>query len=171
MKLFSDWGFTRAGWKTGQRGEYWVVGQGILIAAFFVLPPFRLAGWSLPSEPVKFLFWSLVALLSLAAVFLMGKGFLDLGQQLTPLPYPKDDGQLVQSGVYGLVRHPLYSGLILGGLAISLGLWSASHLALTLMLGLFLNAKASREEKWLTEKYPNYRDYQQQVKKLIPYLF
>ena len=54
------------------------------------------------------------------ALVLLVKGLSDLGHSLTPLPYPRDDGQLVQTGVYSLVRHSLYSGLILGTFALSL---------------------------------------------------
>ncbi len=47
-----------------------------------------------------------------AGALLLGKGLLDLGRSLTPLPHPRDDARLVVSGVYGLVRHPIYGGII-----------------------------------------------------------
>jgi protein-S-isoprenylcysteine O-methyltransferase Ste14 len=105
------------------------------------------------------------------AVILMGKGLLDLGKSLTPLPYPRDDGQLVQSGVYGWVRHPIYGGLILGILGWAIAHASLSHLAAALLFWVFFDAKSAREETWLLEKYPDYADYRQRVKKLLPWIY
>jgi protein-S-isoprenylcysteine O-methyltransferase Ste14 len=102
---------------------------------------------------------------------LIGKGLLDLGQNLTPLPYPKEDGQLVQSGIYSIVRHPLYTGLIALALSWSVFQVSLSHLLATAIVFTFFDAKSRREEAWLTQKYSDYAEYQQQVKKLIPGLY
>src|SRR4028118_994923 len=112
MKLLSDWGFTRKGWRSGERGEYLVLLQGALLIGFVLLPVYRPIGWHLNSPTLLYLRWGLAAALGLAGIVLILKGLLVLGRNLTPLPYPKADGQLVRSGVYGLVRHPLYSGLI-----------------------------------------------------------
>jgi protein-S-isoprenylcysteine O-methyltransferase Ste14 len=109
--------------------------------------------------------------IALFALVLLGKGLVDLGHSLTPLPYPRDDGELVQTGVYGIVRHSLYGGIILGTFALSLWQFSLSHLAITLVLLLVLNAKAGKEEAWLQERYPAYADYRQRVKKLIPWVY
>lgn len=91
-----------------------------------------------------------------------------MGQNLTPLPYPREDGQLVKSGVYSIVRHPLYSGLIFAAFSWVVFQLSLSHLIGAAILCAFFDAKARREEAWLSEKYPEYSDYQQKVKKLIP---
>jgi protein-S-isoprenylcysteine O-methyltransferase Ste14 len=48
---------------------------------------------------------------------------------------------------------------------------SLSHLLASAILFAFFDAKARREEAWLTQKYPDYAQYQQQVKKLIPGLY
>jgi protein-S-isoprenylcysteine O-methyltransferase Ste14 len=109
--------------------------------------------------------------LELLALVLIAKGLLDLGRSLTPLPYPRDDAQLVQAGVYSLVRHPLYSGLIVAALSWVLYQRSLSHLAGAIVLFVFFNAKATLEETWLRQKYPEYDAYQQRVKKLIPWLY
>jgi protein-S-isoprenylcysteine O-methyltransferase Ste14 len=87
------------------------------------------------------------------------------------LPHPRDDGQLVQTGIYGLVRHPLYSGVI--SLTLAYAGWQMSwvHLAGSIGLLLFFNAKASKEEVWLTTKFPEYTSYCLIVKKLIPGIY
>lgn len=170
MKLLTDWGFTPAAWR-GQRGEYWVLGQAILLLSFYLLPVYRLERFYPVSGLMLVSVWIGTALFgSVALVFLL-KGLIDLGQNLTPLPYPRSSGSLVRSGIYGLVRHPLYSGLIFAALSWSIFQLSASHWLATLVLFGFFNAKASREECWLAEKYPDYGEYRQQVKKLIPWLY
>jgi protein-S-isoprenylcysteine O-methyltransferase Ste14 len=168
MKLLSDWGFTRKGWRSGERGEYLVLLQGALLIGFILLPVYRPIGWHLNSPTLLYLRWGLAAALGLAGIVLILKGLLDLGRNLTPLPYPKADGQLVRSGVYGLVRHPLYSGLIFAAFSWVVFQFSLSHLIATAILFAFFDTKARREEAWLTQKYPEYSDYQQQVKRLIP---
>jgi protein-S-isoprenylcysteine O-methyltransferase Ste14 len=168
MKLLSDWGFTRKGWRSGERGEYLVLLQGALLIGFVLLPVYRPIGWHLNSPTLLYLRWGLAAALGLAGIVLILKGLLDLGRNLTPLPHPKADGQLVRSGVYGLVRHPLYSGLIFAAFSWVVFQFSLSHLIATAILFAFFDTKARREEAWLTEKYPEYSDYQQQVKRLIP---
>ncbi len=169
MKLLTDWGFTRDSWR-GDRGEYLVALQGLLIIGFALLPVYPQASVTLPM-PVQYGIWAIAGGIALFAGVLLGKGLLDLGENLTPLPYPKDEGKLVQSGVYGIVRHCLYSGLILVAIAYTLWQLSLSHAIATIILFLFFNAKASREEAWLTEKYPDYPEYQQRVKKLLPLIF
>lgn len=82
------WGFTLEGWKTGQRGEYLVLLQGLLLLGFILLPVVPVAGVTSSG------FWQIVtaivaAGLGLMAVVLVAKGLIDLGQNLTPLPYPK----------------------------------------------------------------------------------
>ena len=168
MKLLSDWGFTRKGWRSGERGEYLVLLQGALLIGFILLPVYRPVGWNLDSPTLLYLRWGLAVALGLAAIGLILKGLLDLGRNLTPLPYPKADGQLVRSGVYGLVRHPLYSGLIFAAFSWVVFQFSLSHLIAAAIVFAFFDTKARREEAWLTEKYPEYSDYQQQVKRLIP---
>jgi protein-S-isoprenylcysteine O-methyltransferase Ste14 len=168
MKLLSDWGFTPEGWRSGERGEYLVLLQGALLIGFMLLPVYRPAAWAIDSSALLYVGSCIAAVLGLGASVLIVKGLLDLGRNLTPLPYPRDDGQLVQSGAYGIVRHPLYSGLILAALSWVVFQLSLSHLIAAAILFAFFDAKARREEAWLTEKYPEYSDYQQRVKKLIP---
>lgn len=170
MKLLSDWGFTWEGWRTGSRGEYLTLLQGLLLIGFVLLPVYPQLSLTL-EQPILGLFWAGVGLLAGLATILLVKGLIDLGRNLTPLPYPKEDGHLVRTGVYSWVRHPLYSGLGLGAIAWTLVNLSLSHAAFSVILFIFFNIKANREEIWLSQKYPDYFAYQQQVKKLIPFIY
>lgn len=171
MKLFNDWGFTAESWQ-GRRGEYWVLVQALLLLGFVALPVYRPFNWApLTSPQYQIWLWSAAACSGVVALVLMIKGVWDLGQSLTPLPYPKDEGELVQSGVYGWVRHPLYGGITLAAIGWALYQASLSHLVGAIVLLIFFDAKARREEEWLAQKYPAYSDYQKQVKKLIPWVY
>ncbi len=172
MKIFTDWGFTREGWRNNRRGEYWVLLQGAVVLGFVLLPAYRPAQLSLDiTSKLWYGIWGATAVLGLGALTLIIKGLLDLGSNLTPLPHPKEDGKLIQTGIYSIVRHPLYSGLILAAMSWAIFQVSLSHLTATLLMFAFLDAKANREETWLTEKYPEYSDYQNRVKKLIPWVY
>lgn len=171
MKLLSDWGFTLEGWRNGNKGEYWVVAQAFLIVAFILLPIYRPDSLQIDSAELLYIRWGGGVILGLAALVLLAKGLLDLGQQLTPLPYPKADGELVQSGIYSIVRHPLYSGVIFAALSWAIFQVSLSHLIAAAVLLIFLDANASREEAWIVQKYPNYSEYRLAVKKLVPWLY
>ncbi len=168
MKLLSDWGF-RSNWQAGERGEYWVIAQALLLLGLILMPTYHLSVAIAP--PWNLVLWVSAGLLGLFALVLFFGGLLQLGTSLTPLPYPREEGQLVQTGVYGLVRHPVYSGLVLGILAWGLFFLSVSHAIAALVFLVFFNAKASREEVWLTEKYPDYPEYRERVKKLIPWVY
>ncbi len=170
MKLFTDWGFNTDSWQ-GQRGEYWVLAQIVLILGLAVLPVYRPARWGALAPPLLYGLWGGAAILALAGLVLFFKGLIDLGKSLTPLPHPREDGQLVQSGVYGLVRHPVYSGVIFVAISWALYQLSLSHLLGACVLFIFFDAKARREEAWLAETYSEYGDYRQRVKKIIPWLY
>ncbi len=159
-----------APWWKGSRGEWLVAAQFALISLVF-LGPRTIAGrpaWQFPfpqlSAAAGILFIGIGAAL-------LTSGAARLGHGLTPLPYPKDNARLVQTGPYSLVRHPIYSG----GITITLG-WSLYvhgwlTLAYVAALFLFFDAKSRREEKWLSEKFPEYPAYRERVHKLIPFVY
>ncbi len=157
-------------WWNGARGEWFVVAQVVLIGAVFLGP--RTVGgppgWPFPLSP-----GSLVVggVLMAAGGGLLVAGSVRLGRALTPLPYPKDGSALVQTGPYGLVRHPMYGG----GLVLALGwaLFVQGWLTLTYVAALFvlLDVKSRREERWLAARFPGYAAYRRRVRKLIPFVY
>jgi protein-S-isoprenylcysteine O-methyltransferase Ste14 len=77
----------------------------------------------------------------------------------------------VTTGIYGLVRHPMYSGVIY--LALAYASWQMSwvHLVGSIILFMFFDAKSRKEEIWLTEKFSDYDNYSNSVKKLISWIY
>jgi protein-S-isoprenylcysteine O-methyltransferase Ste14 len=87
------------------------------------------------------------------------------------LPCPKDNAILIQNGLYQFVRHPIYFGVLLAALAWLLIFSGLYVLAYAIALFFLFDIKARREEVWLVERFPDYRDYQLRVKKLIPAIY
>ena len=98
-------------------------------------------------------------------------GLFGLGQNLSVLPHPKDDAELVISGAYRLVRHPIYSGLIIGAVGWALLNASVMTLIYAFMLFVLFDLKSRREERYLTFKFPQYVEYKRLVHKLIPFVY
>lgn len=159
----------RPPWWRGERGEWYVAVQLALMAVVF-LAPRTLPGF--PAWPAAF---SRAGTFAGFALMLGGGGLLltalfRLGPNLTPLPYPRTNANLVVTGPYRLVRHPIYAG----GIALAFGWAFVVHGWLTLvyatLLFIFLDIKSTREERWLTDRFPAYPDYQRRVSKLVPFI-
>ncbi|CAN5584549.1 isoprenylcysteine carboxylmethyltransferase family protein [soil metagenome] len=152
----------------GPRGEGWVAGQAILLTAILVVGV--TAGSSWDGWPAALTAIAGLALTVGAAALLL-RGLLDLGGSLTPWPRPRAGSELVVTGAYALVRHPLYGGLVLGALGWSLLMASLAGLGLAVALTAFLDLKARREEGWLAERYPGYAAYATSTRRLIPWVY
>ena len=95
---------------------------------------------------------------------------LRLGPSLTPLPIPKDDGELVTSGFYHYVRHPIYTGVLLAGAGLVIAQASLGHLVGWVALWGVLTLKALGEEKMLLDKYDGYGEYSARTGRFFPQL-
>lgn len=157
-------------WWRGPNGEWYVVVQGFLFG-LVVFAPRTVRGWPEWSPLWEMLGVGLGAVLLGVGLALSGAGLWFLGRNLTPVPRPKESATLVQSGAYALVRHPIYSGLILmaWGWALLVNGWLT--LVYALVLFVFFDIKSRREERWLVEKFPDYAAYQQRVRKLLPWIY
>jgi protein-S-isoprenylcysteine O-methyltransferase Ste14 len=85
----------------------------------------------------------------------------------------KERGQkVISTGLYGIVRHPMYAGATLLFIAGPLLLGSIAGLALSLLLIITIGARAVGEEAMLKAELDGYRDYMRKVKwRMIPYVF
>ncbi len=84
----------------------------------------------------------------------------------------KTDHHLVTTGPYRFVRHPIYTGMLVGflGSALAMDRWRGV-LAVALVLGAFIY-KLRLEERWMTETFGDaYRDYRQRTRALIPFVY
>jgi protein-S-isoprenylcysteine O-methyltransferase Ste14 len=101
-------------------------------------------------------------------VFVIAWGIRSLGRNLTPGTEPLSDAQLVTSGAYAYVRHPIYTGMVLFLTGYTLA-WS--NWTLALLLGIiafhYFRAKASAEERWLMKRFPAYQNYMRHVPRQV----
>jgi len=149
------------------KGAWYVVGQGILLAVAALAPLVgaRSSGWPVALLVVGVLLMVAGLGMAVAASVALGR------RSLSAFPKPRSGSVLVRSGVFGVVRHPIYSGLTLFVLGWRLAWSSVVALAAAIALFVFLDLKARREERWLRERFSDYAEYQRQVRKLIPFVY
>ena len=84
----------------------------------------------------------------------------------------KENHTLIRKGPYGMVRHPIYSGILLALLGTALAFRQVRNLvALGLMLVMLL-LKIQTEEQFMLEQFgAEYQEYSRKVKALIPFIY
>jgi protein-S-isoprenylcysteine O-methyltransferase Ste14 len=152
----------------GPRGQGWVVLQLLLLALVALAGAAGGGDWD---GPFRWLTAAAGLSLIVLGVLLAGRGLLDLGRSLTAVPHPREGAELVETGVYARVRHPIYGGLIVASVGWGLMLASLLALAMALVLAVFFDLKSRREEAWLHSHYPGYAAYQGRSHRFIPWLY
>src|SRR6478752_7451248 len=110
------------------------------------------------------------------ALFGVGLGFaiwarVHIGRNWGTPMTQKDDPELVTSGPYRLVRHPIYSGIIVAGIGTAVAL-SWFWLAPVGLAGVYFLYSARVEERFLAEQFPDsYPAYRHSTKMLVPFVF
>jgi len=79
--------------------------------------------------------------------------------------------KLVTSGPYALIRHPMYSSLLLLTLVLVINLFTWQRLIFWIILLLDLTIKLTYEEQVLEKHFHEYKDYQKKTKKIIPRIY
>jgi len=83
----------------------------------------------------------------------------------------KQGHELVTSGPYALVRHPIYTGLLLALLGSALALGQVRGVLAVLLAAAALWRKLRNEERWMEQQFGEaYRQYRRRVRALVPYL-
>ena len=83
----------------------------------------------------------------------------------------KQDPELVTSGPYRLVRHPIYTGILVAGIGTAVAL-SWSWLIAVALAGVYFIYSAIVEERYLAEQFPDtYPAYRRSTKMLLPFIF
>lgn len=154
--------------ETRHQQKLFVILSGLSFAASYLLPGFdRRFGWSkIPAAVV--IAAEIIVLISYGFFFLV----LRENSYASRVIEVKEDQQVISTGPYAVVRHPMYSGMsflyILSPLA--LGSWIGMLPALLLIPLLIMRIKD--EEKALVDNLAGYKEYMQKVKyRLIPGLW
>jgi len=110
------------------------------------------------------------------ALFAAGLGFavwarMHIGRNWGGPMTQKDEPELVTSGPYRLVRHPIYSGLLAAGVGTAVAL-SWIWLVAVALAGLYFIYSATVEERYLSDQLPGtYAAYKRTTKMLLPFIF
>lgn len=143
----------------------WVlVGAQALLLILFVLLPKRRSLFA----PPDFLD-VLGIILMVGGIALVIISLVSLGAALTPTPVPQESAALRTKGIYSVVRHPVYSGILVAALGFTLAVGSIWQVLLWVVLAVFFYAKAFWEDRLLAEKHGvAWFDYADHVSSFIP---
>jgi protein-S-isoprenylcysteine O-methyltransferase Ste14 len=96
---------------------------------------------------------------------------LHLGRNWSATVTVKQDHELIRTGPYGLVRHPIYTGMLLAvlGSALAIGEWRGLIAFVLFTVGFVIKLKA--EERFMSETFgEQYARYRTEVPALIPFI-
>jgi protein-S-isoprenylcysteine O-methyltransferase Ste14 len=108
-------------------------------------------------------------------LFALGLGFaiwarMHIGRNWGTPMTQKDQPELVTSGPYNLVRHPIYSGILAAGVGTAVGL-SWMWLTAVALAGVYFLYSAIVEEHYMTDQFPDsYPVYKRSTKMLVPFI-
>lgn len=142
-------------------GYSWVLIQAFLLALYGLALAFGAsASWGV---------WRwLGALLALLGAWVGLAALRMHGRKLTPLPEPNPTLGLQRTGVYAVIRHPMYTGLLLSAFGLAILLQKPLAIVGATALTAFFNLKAREEERRLQRNYPEYADYQRATGRFLP---
>jgi protein-S-isoprenylcysteine O-methyltransferase Ste14 len=138
----------------------------VLLIVLARLGVFR--GYGVASDPLR----AAVGLV----LFLLGLSFaiwarVHIGRNWGTPMTQKDDPELVASGPYRYVRHPIYSGILVAGVGTAVAL-SWFWLAVVALAAVYFIYSATVEERYLAEQLPDsYPAYRRSTKMLVPFVF
>lgn len=108
-------------------------------------------------------------------LFALGLGFaiwarMHIGRNWGTPMTQKDEPELVTSGPYHLVRHPIYSGILAAGIGTATAL-SWAWLTAVVLAGVYFLYSATVEERYMAEQFPDdYPAYKHSTKMLVPFI-
>jgi protein-S-isoprenylcysteine O-methyltransferase Ste14 len=163
--------------KPVRRKESWATRLLTMVLTLPVVVLFAAPGSWLPWLSAHFLpdtmpVYALGLLIVIAGLAFAVWARLYLGRNWSGTVTVKDDHTLICSGPYAIVRHPIYTGLLVAilGTAIVFGEWRGL-VAFCFLAAAYL-LKLRREERFMAESFPDaYRRYRAQVPALVPFLY
>jgi protein-S-isoprenylcysteine O-methyltransferase Ste14 len=144
----------------------------LLLATALLVYPEKSAGWVFTRFMARTIatYWIGVGLLAAGLSFsILARRYL--GRNWSGTVTLKEDHELIRTGPYRWVRHPIYTGILLGfvGSAVALAEWRGLVAAALVTIAFLL--KIRLEERWMIETFGDaYRRYRREVKALIPFV-
>ena len=159
----------RLNMKETQKDQVWVIAlSGVLFVAGFLAAGFDFRfGWT---RVPGWLVW-IAAIVQLGSYGLYAE-VLRENAYLSRTVEVQEGQTVIDTGLYGIVRHPMYTSTILMSLAIPLVLGSWISFLPMLLYPVIIIRRIHGEEALLEEGLPGYREYKQKVRwRLIPYIW
>lgn len=159
----------RLNMKETQKDQVWVVAlSGVLFIAGFLAAGFDFRfGWT---RVPGWLVW-IAAVVQLGSYGLYAE-VLRENAYLSRTVEVQEGQTVIDTGLYGIVRHPMYTATILMSLAIPLVLGSWISFLPMLLYPVIIIRRIHGEEALLEEGLPGYREYKQKVRwRLLPYIW
>jgi protein-S-isoprenylcysteine O-methyltransferase Ste14 len=167
--LFSE-GHIGAGVREDRSNRWVIAALGVLSVLDAWLPAYtdRIDFLTFGGEAVRwigFLLYTAGGVLRLAPVFVLGRRF-------SGLVAIQPEHHLVTSGLYGVIRHPSYLGLIIAVLGWGLAFRSGVGVIIAPLMLVVLIARIEAEERLLSETFgANYKAYRARTWRLVPYVY
>lgn len=141
------------------------LGMLVLPLIYTFTPWLRFADYHLPAVWI----W-LGIVIYLAGQWLIFRSHVDLGQNWSATLEIRQGHSLVTQGVYRTIRHPMYAGHWLWGVAQSLLLqnWLVGFSMLVCLLPMYLIRTPREEQMMLDEFGAEYREYMKHTGRIIP---
>ncbi len=107
----------------------------------------------------------IVAILGVVVLIL---AMLQLNKNLSPFPSPKTNSELVKSGLYKYVRHPIYTGILISSFSFAMATESGFRILISILLYILFIVKSEYEERLLTKRYREYELYKKTTGRFFP---
>lgn len=150
------------------RSNRWVVGAFAvigLLSGFFPAYTDRIEFWTIDGETIR---WIGIALYVVGGALRLWPVFV-LGHRFSGLVAIQPEHKLVTEGIYGVIRHPSYLGLLVNSLGWGLAFRSGVGVLLTVVLLPLLVARIRAEEALLRAHFGDeYEAYRGRTSRLIP---
>lgn len=143
------------------KGKFLLYAQLVLLILLFYFGNFS----RILSNPILSIVFIAGLVLGLWSLYNLGM------DTYTPFPEPKKEGKHIQHGTYSLIRHPMYTAVMIIGLALLLSSATFLSAVVYILLLYVLDAKATLEEEYLTKIHSTYKTYKEKTKKFIPLLY
>ena len=96
---------------------------------------------------------------------------VNLGRNWSSRPAMKEHHELVTTGPYAYVRHPIYTGILLAALGTAI-MSSIFGIGMLIFISIFFALRINKEEKIMLELFPEqYPEYQKRTKRLVPFVW
>jgi protein-S-isoprenylcysteine O-methyltransferase Ste14 len=156
--------------ESGDKGSIWLL---IITISIGYSLSFTMAATALGRISHWNTFFAIGSILAIIGLIIRLTSILTLGQQFTYTVTKIDNHELIEAGLYKIIRHPGYLGqlIIFTGISTTLSNWLSILLMMVPVLLGYLNRIIVEEKFMIGQMGQKYIDYQKRTKRLIPMIY